>query len=620
MNRYFQCFKFAVWLIETVLLWKWRVMPLATGLDISWVYGLNLFHEMQGIDFVRDIIFTYGPLGFLLMGQPFANHALYSFLFWGVITILGSFLIWYTLFSDRLASYNSRVGNVVAAFLLTIVGCKIFADEYVIEFIFILLLLLSRETKQKAFFIGSVVLLLLDAALKFNMAVVGIATMGGYFFVRKCIDKESVKQELKILALGAFCFIGLGYLIYGEHLIPFIKGVEQISSGYNIGMSVHLDEKRKSSVALGGLAILMLPFVIRRNAHNIGILVMLLMPFLGAYKHGIVLADDHIITFMGVSCLLLGQFVFWSDERIAFRDSCSNGIRWSIGILLVVTIMIVPGYKWRFMDPGTVINQTADVLKNDASITQKYDTRKLHLSDEFRSLMGDASYTVIPWELSVVQFGDNFIPLPVYQTYSAYTPVLDRIDAETLREKDIQYIFFALDTIDNRFPLIETPAIWKELFLNYEIAARDDKKFLLQRVEKDYEESLLTEKQIERNERVEIPVCEENEYIEMGISSDLNLLGKVAKIFYKIPEVNMEVEFTDGTKVEKRVLLDNLANDCLISVLPLNEGDFQNVMEHAGGVKRVKQIHLKGSGLKYYKHAMRVQFKKIVVDKSTISE
>lgn len=295
VNRWFQYFKVAAWLLETALLWKWRIMPLATGLDISWVYGLNLFHEMQDLDFVRDIIFTYGPLGFLLLGQPFANHALYSFLFWGVITIFGSFLIWYTLFSERLASYNSRIGNVVAAFLLTIVGCKIFANEYVIEFIFILLLLLSRETKQKAFFVGSVVLLLLDATLKFNMAVVGIATMGGYFFVRKYIDKESVKQELKILALGIFCFIGAGYIIYGENLIPFAKGVEQISSGYNMGMSIHLDEKRKSSVVLGTLAILILPLVIKRNAHNIGILVMFLMPFLGAYKHGIVRADDHIM-------------------------------------------------------------------------------------------------------------------------------------------------------------------------------------------------------------------------------------------------------------------------------------------------------------------------------------
>src|SRR5579871_4375598 len=46
-----------------------------TGLDASWRLGLNLAHS-QGLVAGRDIIFTYGPLGYLVYpesasGAPF---------------------------------------------------------------------------------------------------------------------------------------------------------------------------------------------------------------------------------------------------------------------------------------------------------------------------------------------------------------------------------------------------------------------------------------------------------------------------------------------------------------------------------------------------------------------
>jgi hypothetical protein len=49
-----------------------RVVP-RTGFDNSWQLALNLAVE-HGLDFGRDVVFTYGPLGFL--AQPLIVSAL----------------------------------------------------------------------------------------------------------------------------------------------------------------------------------------------------------------------------------------------------------------------------------------------------------------------------------------------------------------------------------------------------------------------------------------------------------------------------------------------------------------------------------------------------------------
>lgn len=595
------------------MLWSWWLFPIATGLDMSWIYGLNLFHEMPDVSFVRDIVFTYGPLGYVLMGQPFSNHAFYSFLFYAVMMILGSTIMGYALFSPRLAKYNTRPGNVVLSFVLTILGCKFSSFDYVIEFMLIVLLFLSREAQRRIFFIGSVALLLLDTTLKFNLAVVGIATMGMYLFVRKYIDQAAVKQEVRILAMGIIGFFGLAYAVYGGAFVAFLKGVEQITSGYNVAMSFPIDASWAPFLGVGMAIMLLLPLVVRKTSHNVGTLCILLMPFLGAYKHGIVRADAHIRIFIVFSCLLLGQVLFWSDERVGDRNRYSNGICLSAVGMLLVLLLALPAGSWKFTDFGVAAEQASDAWRTDPATYQKYDSRTVFLSDEFREIMSDASYTVVPWELSVVQPGDHFIPLPVFQTYSAYTPYLDRLDAKAFTEKEIQYVYLSLDVIDNRFPLIETPAIWKTLFLHYAIVARDGKTFLLQRREKDYEETFLTARTVKSGEAVAIPDGGENGYIVASVHSALNVTGKIAKLLYKIPEVDMEVEFTDGTKVGKRVLLDNLSNDCLISVLPIDERDFSSIMAHSGDVQKVKQIRFRGDGLKYYQDTMDIQFKKITM-------
>src|SRR5437868_9859385 len=102
------------WLAPLLLaLFTWRIWPVdglrpLPGLDGSWKIGLHLA-AVHGLVFGREVIFTYGPLGFLT--QPLAVDTLT-----GALSIAFSLLAWFALAAAVLAA--ARRGFPTAAALV----------------------------------------------------------------------------------------------------------------------------------------------------------------------------------------------------------------------------------------------------------------------------------------------------------------------------------------------------------------------------------------------------------------------------------------------------------------------------------------------------------------------
>jgi hypothetical protein len=62
------------------------------GLEASWVYGINAFTG-QGFVFGRDLNFTYGPLGFLLVPFHYGHHLLFAALARAVVQLIFGLLL-----------------------------------------------------------------------------------------------------------------------------------------------------------------------------------------------------------------------------------------------------------------------------------------------------------------------------------------------------------------------------------------------------------------------------------------------------------------------------------------------------------------------------------------------
>jgi len=84
------------WLLIIYLIPKFIFLFPSLGLDASWIIGLNLAIK-ENLVWGTDIVFTYGPLGYLLTSLPVFTSKVAIFLFYIFIVGNGIYFIHYFL-------------------------------------------------------------------------------------------------------------------------------------------------------------------------------------------------------------------------------------------------------------------------------------------------------------------------------------------------------------------------------------------------------------------------------------------------------------------------------------------------------------------------------------------
>ena len=105
----------------------------------------------------------------------------------------------------------------------------------------------------------------------------------------------------------------------------------------------------------------------------------------------------------------------------------------------------------------------------------------LRVSEELQSAIGKKSIEVLPWEVARVSAnGWNWSPRPIFQTYAAYTPRLDRINGEHLKTgRGADLALVSWDEIDGRHPFLDTPFSWQTQLDLYQTVTTDSDLLLL---------------------------------------------------------------------------------------------------------------------------------------------
>lgn len=143
--------------------------------------------------------------------------------------------------------------------------------------------------------------------------------------------------------------------------------------------------------------------------------------------------------------------------------------------------------------------------------------------------------------------------------------------------------------------------------MNYSIKLREGDLFLLERTDpKRYE--AIDRTIYEFSGESEIFVPDDNNFYVMSVDMLLNLKGRLAKVFYKIPAVDMQINFADGRTLTKRVIMDNLTADTLINPLPYDSDSFSEFMSGNYSSNRVKSIRFTGRGRSYYSDNAKITF------------
>ena len=347
------------------------------------------------------------------------------------------------------------------------------------------------------------------------------------------------------------------------------------------------------------------------------------------FKHAFVMGQGHCFMFMPSVYVYCSVYVMFMDNELAASSGTKKFLCYAGAAVFFCTLAISAAGLNKFHLPDTVnfrnkkelnrlvsnilTNPLAEFHGNIASLgsaDKVYDMRNLKLPEWVISTVSSDSAGFYPTELSLVHDLPGFVNMPVIQAYSAYTSWLDIQNAGFFADDDRAPKFIILRGLafDNRFAVMDSPLACLEMLRNYSIRRKEDSYFLLERrpQPKNFTRREIASREVSRDSFIDIPKTAQ--HCLMKLEMPLSLMGKAAKLFWKIPEVRMEAELEGGLRITKRVIPEVLANDTLISSIVSDDETFGEIMDGRTDINRVKRIHFSGSGLKFFAPVIKLKF------------
>lgn len=466
-----------------LLSWRLGMVSPGPGLDASWNGGLAMAVE-QGLDFGSDVVFTYGPLGFL--NNPFVwfgDLSVLAFLYLSILHVgLCVGLVWV------LARRLPLLVSAALAFLaLTL---SILFEPALLVPVIACVWLLERERSPRALdafvvaaagFAGVAVLVKLSVGpltpVLFLIALVGARA-----------GRWRIALFVAIFALEALAL----WLATGQSLadVPaFIEHTLQISSGYSEAMLRDSDVPGWQVVA-ATLAIIAISLLIvlaawlaryrDQRARWAGVAVIALATF-ALYKEGVVRTDAAHLTlyFFNAAVIWLAVGLSWARWRWMLAAGVAIGLL-SVPVRppapppefdVVANVRLAAEQVRTLFSPG---RRAAITEAGRAGMQGVYQLEPGALA----ALRG-RTVAVEPWEIGAAWAYDlDWKPLPVFQDYSAYTAELDRLNAEMVEDPDgperilrenepLVYPEFPDNAIDGRYPGWDPPEQARAVLCNF---------------------------------------------------------------------------------------------------------------------------------------------------------
>ena len=462
------------------------------GLDGSWVYPINQA-VAQRMAFGHDIIFTYGPYASVW------NHTYHPATVW--MMLLGSLLFdvcyaccfaWLV----RPAAWSWTLILVAMLFAPLVRGDAAAYSYMLLEVLFVFRLL-DEETRE-----GSKPMRVLLAAAIFGCAGMLPLVKCSFAAVQAgvsalCLAFLILHRRWMIALVCAFATLTAMLLFWfaaGQHvagLPDFLSGSIQAISGYSQAMSLPGQRRQTVLFLAGALAVLLAIVLARSLRRSLKLYLLLAYAFylLVSFKEGFVRQDDHVyVALVALALASLFLMLLQTPQRKRFSPVLCS-------IALVATMTVI-GFLWR--------SDFADAVQEGGTDLGNWKLLKLAVETEPQlSFLLPRNFSLRPWherfddarreinansnldfnlqgsvdvysyeQSALLSRGYDWGPRPVFQSYSAYTPELIRINEQHLRGTEApDHIVFQLETIDDRLPTLDDGLSWPAMLDNYRVAA-----------------------------------------------------------------------------------------------------------------------------------------------------
>lgn len=444
---------------------KFAVSP-DMGLDPSWQISLQWAATTHKV-FGREFVFTYGPLGYLMIPAAVSKGILLLYGFF----VLGSLMAIYR----ALLPARPRLWDALLLIALAMLNQKcLWANPPTI--LFTVLCYWLWRIYHRGDWLSLVSALVAAVVLFFGKVNYGLimVLLIPAFAAALLAFRPKRKLPGLILLLGFPVLIWLGALVWRVDLPGYLRSSVAFVSGYDEAMFTGSNGSKRIllSLAVAICFLLATGVVAWRVRHRLSWREQLMvLPLVGLavlllFKNGFVRKDElHYQTFFAALPLLLAVLYLGARRLAPARNLLVSSLLYPLMMLLISKGNFLGRTGLNEMLP---LQYCADAftLPWHESLPEMENILQMHypgavLPPAIKSIIGQASVDTMPWESSIaILNGLNYQPRPVPQSYSAYIPWLDGLNATFLSSSNAPaYILYACAkkiTIDQR------PAAWDE--------------------------------------------------------------------------------------------------------------------------------------------------------------
>jgi hypothetical protein len=484
-----------LWLAATVvLIGPARVSGPGVGLDPGWASGLNLARRAE-IRYGRELIFTFGPWGFL--DEPLALSRL-DFVLGLVFSVASVVAVWLLIWAVLRSTLRPKLAGLVVS-LLTLTLSSVSSPSFLLAAVAaISCLLYVRQTPTLSRIWCPVAVAGLGGLLLQVKFSEGLAV--SVFAFAACLT--SPRARLLRTASSAVTWLVTSLVLWvvaGQSVSdigPWLRESTDLVKGYSSAMSAESYPDAFSLVAYATALLLIISVLVlgwlrntdRRALPHLGEVVVTVGALFFGFKETFTRHDpEHNAAFFVIAALLLCSLVEWGPRmRVTALLIALASLLASPATSTYVRANPLDAWAltWQFLTS----DGSQSALLNQARAN---DQAVFGLPVAMVEATRGRSVSVDPWEVSMVwAYSMKWRPMPVFQGFAAYTSSLDQLNANAAKAAhDDQMIIRAttvstedrLTLIDGRNPMWESPMYTLTAICNYTFVTADKRWMLLRK-------------------------------------------------------------------------------------------------------------------------------------------
>lgn len=609
-NRSGKLFLIVAFFVFFILFFGPGLSSAGTQLDTSWRQVLDYAFQHH-LTWGKDIIFTYGPWGFARPDGVFSPD-----LFWQHYAIQIWLAACFALLSVITLS-NLTIRKKIALSLIILLTYSLSWDAYLSSYFLISFFACNGSNLEKGNFRSFIIAI---PALSFlSLVKFSLFPLYAAWICLSAVNTLATKFKRSAISIGCAGIIAplAWWMLAYQPLTAFpayISTSIEISRFYNGAMGI----TPSSFYTIFGLAIIALLLIVswrRISAEKYHLKMITSVTFYLAstalaWKAGFVRADGHVALFFAAAAI--------SSPLIALHPSPSGNARHGslFTAILIALASIYLGGQGLGMPtvPYRQFREVFDIIKSslaehadnifaprtslDSLQRQQNSINKELLLPNIQKTVGMSTVDLLSYSQGIIIANHlNYDPRPVFQSYTAYSENLQRINAMHFTgRKAPDFVMLDLQTIDNRLPTLDDALAILQILGHYRFVLQEKNYLLLKRIRGSPSEALvprtngsdITKASVGKPITLPAPQAGSASWARLFVHR--TLLGKLYSLAFRDPIVKVEIETSSGRTATYRLIRADAASGFMVGPVYFQNNDILSLYADApaDNIKTIK--------------------------------